>query len=607
MSAFTNGILEHAPVELQARAGRRPAGERLNGHGHGHRPAPTDPESLRRYGWEVGERRAAEAYAPTENHVGLAPVAPGQGFAHWRVLESWVDQTARSKGDAWRDCRLVLRLYDISFIEFNGLNAHSLHDYPLPSLCGRTFFKQQRPAATQLAEAGFLLRNGEFIPAARSRATPFPPPGPSPRGGHTGLYVDERRRVEEIGNVWDQERILNERCRPRLKARLRTAALAWTSAAVGHDGAPARFVAELAAGQCKSGQEAHVFLPASASLPGDREIEGVFYHALDVKADGPPVERAAAFARAAESRLRDFPPFDLYHLHEWMSAMEFARPGGRPTVLSVSSVEATRRNGAPADELSLIVEGAERAAASAADFVLTPDWLRQRAAAELGVADERVRPFPMEGRLPNEWEAPLDYGHAKMEIGVGPLDRLLLFVGPVEHAAGVDLLVEAMPVMLQRAPQLRIGFVGTGGMQGGLEHRAWQLGVGHAARFLGHVEGSRLTRLLRASEALVLPSRYRVPFDDAVVDLARRAGRPVVTTHAGPAHLVRHEENGVVTYDNPGSMVWALDRILGDAGHAERMGRNGRRDGGDAPVWGDVARCYLDLCMVLFPGLTETP
>jgi len=81
---------------------------------------------------------------------------------------------------------------------------------------------------------------------------------------------------------------------------------------------------------------------------------------------------------------------------------------------------------------------------------------------------------------------------------------------------------------------------------------------------LGHVERPQVARLLRAAEALVLPSRYRVPFDDAVVDLARRAGRPVVTTHGGPAHLIRHEETGIITYDNPGSMVWALDRILGD-------------------------------------------
>ena len=70
----------------------------------------------------------------------------------------------------------------------------------------------------------------------------------------------------------------------------------------------------------------------------------------------------------------------------------------------------------------------------------------------------------------------------------------------------------------------------------------------------------------------MLPSRYRIPFDDAVVDLARKAARPVITTHGGPAHLVRHEETGIITYDNPGSMVWAMDRVLGDPASAERMG-----------------------------------
>ena len=126
------------------------------------------------------------------------------------------------------------------------------------------------------------------------------------------------------------------------------------------------------------------------------------------------------------------------------------------------------------------------------------------------------------------------------------------------------------------------------------------------SRLLGHVEGPRLTRLLRAAEALVLPSRYRVPFDDAVVDLARRAGRPVVTTHGGPAHLVRHEENGVVTYDNPGSMVWAWTASSATppcgADGPQRPARRRRA----APVWGDVARIYLELCAGLFPRLTET-
>src|SRR2546427_2645305 len=34
-----------------------------------------------------------------------------------------------------------------------------------------------------------------------------------------------------------------------------------------------------------------------------------------------------------------------------------------------------------------------------------------------------------------------------------PLDRLLLFVGTLEHATGVDLLLEALPVLLQRSEE----------------------------------------------------------------------------------------------------------------------------------------------------------
>ncbi len=113
-------------------------------------------------------------------------------------------------------------------------------------------------------------------------------------------------------------------------------------------------------------------------------------------------------------------------------------------------------------------------------------------------------------------------------------------------------------------------------------------------------------RLMRAAEALMLPARYRVPFDDAVVDLVRRAGRPVITTHGGPAHLVRHEETGLVTYDNPGSMVWAVDRILGDPAHAQHMGQNARRAENPTLDWSEITQNYLELCAACFPQLTIT-
>ncbi|HXG11565.1 MAG TPA: glycosyltransferase [Gemmataceae bacterium] len=605
MNAFISPGLELAPAERKNRNGElRHALEEAERLPAVPVPREYDPELLRRIAWDIGQRKAAEAYTPSACHVALAMVSPYQGFVHWRLLPEWIEQTARQRGDAWHHCRMVVRLYDVSFIEFNGLNAHHIFDIEIPTLAGHCFFNLPRPGTWQLAEVGFRLRSGEFLPAARSHVVPFASDAVSPRSSHAALLVDEHGHVEEVGNLWEQEQILQERRRPKLRQPLRIAAFALESLPTGHDGPLARFVSELAAGQRAQGHEVWVFVPANDRLPSPREIDGVRYEPLMVAPSDSPVAQAIDFGHAAERRLHELPPFDLLHHHEWGTAV-VPWLGTRPTVLSLGSIEAVRRNGREPTPLSREIQQCEREAAHAVDCILTPDWLRDQAVAELGIDGALVHPFPMEARLPNEWERPLDYGQVKMGIGLGPLDRMMLFVGPLEHAAGPDLLIEALPTLLRRTSNLRLVFVGAGEMHGHLEHRAHELGVAHAVRLLGHVEGPAVTRLVRSAEAVVLPSRYRIAWDDAVVDLARRAGRPVVTTHGGPAYLVRHEENGLVTYDNPGSMVWALDRILSDPAHAEEMGRNGRRTDSSFVSWSEVARLYLDLCANCFPELRE--
>ncbi|HTU19825.1 MAG TPA: glycosyltransferase [Gemmataceae bacterium] len=560
-----------------------------------------DAEMLRRCAWEIGESRPADAHPPAENHVGLAAVTPNQGFAHWRICQSWVDETARKRGSAWHNCRLILRLYDVSCIQFTGFNAHRIQDESLPGLCGERFFHLPRRGTSQIGEVGFLLRSGEFLPAVRSHPVQFACDSWSPNRDQSALYVDDRWRIEPAGNIWEQESFLREHCRPKLRRSLRIAAFAL---AQGGDAMPPTFVRELALQGSALGHDIHVFLGCESSQP-PRSLDGVHYHPLPIQNDGTPLQMAQAFAQDVEALLKDAPPFDLLHHHEWMTGLAAARLR-RPRILSLTSLEATRRNGTAPTPLSRAIEEAERSLSRGLRCVLTPDWLHERAIAELGMDGVRVLSFPMEGRVANEWEAPLDYGRVKGEIGVGPLDRLILYIGPLEHSAGVDLLVEALPPLLNRSRNARVAFIGSGNMHAHLEHRAHQLGVCHAVRVLGHRDGPQVKRLVRAAEALALPSRCRVPFDDAVVDLARKAGRPVVTTHGGPAHLVRHEENGLLTYDNPGSMVWALDRILGDPAHAERMGRNGKRSDGSTQSWSDVTRHYLQLCAQCFPELTVT-
>ncbi len=287
---------------------------------------PLDTELLRRCAWEIGEERAADAYAPAGNHVGMAAVTPHQGFVHWRILPEWVEQTARQRGGAWHNCRLVVRIYDVSYIQFTGLNAHRVQDEHLPGLCGQRFFQLPRSGTFQLAEVGFVLRSGEFIPSARSRTVQFARDTGSPNRDQTALFVDERGRIEPVGNIWEQANFLRERHRPKLRHPLRIAAFAF---APNGDGMPSPFVRELAVHQRALGHEVHVLVAAADAVDEASEVDGVRYHPLPLHVNGSPLETAQAFARAAEKYLQDAPPFDLLHHHEWLTGLAAPVCAGR--------------------------------------------------------------------------------------------------------------------------------------------------------------------------------------------------------------------------------------------------------------------------------------
>src|SRR5262245_28766989 len=90
-----------------------------------------DQEALRKAAWEIGERKSGDWYVPPHNLVGLGMVHPVQGFAYWRLRSEWVEEIAGSRGEAWNGARMLLRLYDVSYLEFNGLNAHRIQDHDI--------------------------------------------------------------------------------------------------------------------------------------------------------------------------------------------------------------------------------------------------------------------------------------------------------------------------------------------------------------------------------------------------------------------------------------------------------------------------------------------
>ena len=76
----------------------------------------------------------------------------------------------------------------------------------------------------------------------------------------------------------------------------------------------------------------------------------------------------------------------------------------------------------------------------------------------------------------------VDVGEVRRSFNVGPLDPTVLFVGRFSWDDGPDLLMDAIPSVLEHRPDAKVLFVGDGEMHSYLMSRATELGVQDAIR-----------------------------------------------------------------------------------------------------------------------------
>jgi glycosyltransferase involved in cell wall biosynthesis len=156
------------------------------------------------------------------------------------------------------------------------------------------------------------------------------------------------------------------------------------------------------------------------------------------------------------------------------------------------------------------------------------------------------------------------------------------------YQKGVDLLIEAIPDVLKDFPNAKFVFIGDGYMKSQLEKRVNELNLWHAVRFTGYIPDDWKLKIIKASDAVVVPSRNE-PFGIVVLE-AWSAGKPVIATHGtGAGELVWHGVTGYRVYQAPNSIAWGIKEILRNPEHARWMGEKGMYAAEKVFNWDNVA------------------
>ncbi len=366
-------------------------------------------------------------------------------------------------------------------------------------------------------------------------------------------------------------------------------------------GGVAAHVTELSDALAARGHDVHVFTRLGAGQ-GGHSIEGaVHYHRCPFGWDRDFVvevnHMCDSFAwHFGECAAADG-PFDIAHAHDWLAAKALvqARNHHRAAgVFTIHSTEYGRCGNQCHDGRSRTVRDMEWEGGYCSDVTIAVSGVIAREYQWLyNMPDGKIAPI-YNGVHAERFAGAIDVAAERARYGIGSYDPMVLFAGRLAWQKGPDILVEAIPAIVARHPNVKIVFAGDGDMRQGLEQRVADLGVAGAVRFVGYRRGAELHNLFKATDLVCVPSRNE-PFGIVILE-AWAAGKPVVVTHnGGPAEFVRHGVDGLKIYDHPDSVRWGVLEAFSDFDRARAMGRLGRSRARTEFSWDNIARRTEDV------------
>ena len=175
---------------------------------------------------------------------------------------------------------------------------------------------------------------------------------------------------------------------------------------------------------------------------------------------------------------------------------------------------------------------------------------------------------------------------------------LLLTVGNVTERKGQDVVIRALPELLQSVPEVHYLLVGLPTLKAELTNLAQRLGVEDRVHFLGRLDAQALVAAYNACDVYVMTSRHSKSGDFegygiAAVEAALCGKPAVVSGGSGLEEAIQPDQTGlVVPEDDPGATAVAIARLLQDGPLRLQFGLKARQRALTEQTWANRVALY---------------
>ena len=195
---------------------------------------------------------------------------------------------------------------------------------------------------------------------------------------------------------------------------------------------------------------------------------------------------------------------------------------------------------------------------------------------------------------------PQDQKFCREKLGIKN-ECVLLTVGHVSERKGHDIVIKALPTIVNKFPDFVYLIVGIPTRKDKLEELAYTLGVENHVRFLGKVTTETLSLLYNSCDLFVLTSRISAKGDSEgfgiVVIEAALCGKPaIVSSESGLAEAVLDQKTGIVVpAEDSLSVAKAVIDLLENEHKYENLCQNAFIRAKESLTWTLVSKKYEDV------------
>lgn len=485
--------------------------------------------------------------------IQIVPINPQLAFINWQI-DNITNQLRNYLNIYYNNSSPVLRIYDITDIQFDGSNARSFLDIDLDSFCGCHYFHVEQLACNLIAEIGLKSLDSRFFPLARSNSMNFYRPQE-----HTVFYNSHgfnrfyfHRETSDKSH--SHHHLLNSTLSYHSKNYDCSTAIFLNEQIAGDiqifDHNVSAFVHSLIGKFRDSEVNIKLISPAS-KLTYDLNALSVVDYAY----------KTSMHSLDTFYSIHNKTPFQCIQFHNWYSAPAAIRAASAnhlPLISVFHSLELQRKSNLSISQ-SQLIESWERKSVFESDLVIvSTDHTRNIVIEHYGKSEDNV--IVLSDSQRDEPSTKKNNCKVSLPPNLSSDAPILLFADELSINYGVDLIIDSLANVCCEFPSVQFVFTGEGELSSILKQKVYELNLGKNCFFTGHLDSELFDSIFNSSYVLLLPSRIKIVND--LVQKALQSGLLILTTHQTQISGITHGLNGLVVYDNPGSVCWGIKELL---------------------------------------------